>query len=58
MDINTTLNNVRLLATLVQQAIDAGNAPDADTVSELVEGWQALDEWMSKGGFLPTGWGR
>lgn len=56
MDPNVTLANLRLVAVLVQQALDAGNAPDADQVAELVELTQALDGWLSKGGFRPQDW--
>jgi hypothetical protein len=58
MDPNTALANVRLLAALLIQASDAGNAPDGDTAVELAEAFQALDAWLSVGGFIPTDWQR
>jgi hypothetical protein len=46
MDINATLQEIRGL-------IDSNDELDRDRLAYLVE---ALDEWMSRGGFLPVEW--
>ena len=56
MDINTALGNARLTAALIRQAIDAGNPVDPDMVNDLVEAFDAVDGWLSRGGFLPQDW--
>lgn len=53
MDPEQALENMRTAA---------GNLADDDTLPEdvtlLVESVQALDEWLSKGGFLPADWSK
>lgn len=51
MDPNATLENIRSLIEEYDQ-----DAPV--DVSELIEYVRALDEWLSKGGFLPAPWHR
>jgi len=46
MDPNATLQEIRSL-------IDSENEYDRDRLAYLVD---VLDEWMSKGGFLPVEW--
>lgn len=58
MDINVALANARRLTSLLLDAADAGLLPDGSDVVELAEQVQAIDEWMSQGGFLPTAWER
>lgn len=58
MDINAALANVRRLNALVLKAFDGGVLPDEDDILELADQLQAMDEWLSKGGFLPTDWER
>lgn len=48
MDPNETLAELRKLAA---RLLDTGGWPD-----DMAEKFQALDEWLSKGGFLPTDW--
>jgi hypothetical protein len=50
MDPNETLREIRELVRPGAEAQD----PDGARLSELV---QALDEWLSKGGFAPAEWG-
>jgi hypothetical protein len=38
-----------------QRKDDYGRAQDANRLAELV---QALDEWLTRGGFLPPSWGK
>ena len=53
MDPDATLAIVRTLVT----AHLAGTA-DTDDTSALVDAVHALDEWLSRGGFLPSDWQR
>jgi hypothetical protein len=60
MDVNATLAEIRTLAALItddQQACgDADLATRADAATELAERFAALDEWITRHGFLPTDW--
>ncbi len=53
MDPNETLDRIRDITTNMM----AGEASDADVdlLPELVE---ALDQWITRGGFLPRDWQR
>lgn len=59
MDPNETLRELRESVRRAQRAAD-GDSNDAE-----IEAWQeagekilALDEWLSRGGFLPDDWAR
>lgn len=55
MDPNATLARIReLTASLLDSDADPGTA--ASIGDQLAEHVQALDEWLSKGGFLPRAW--
>jgi hypothetical protein len=45
------------LATLRALTADALNGKEVD-VMELAESFEALDQWIGKGGFLPDAWQR
>jgi hypothetical protein len=55
MDPNAALNAIR-------EAITEFNKPDTESeeylgaVDDLIDNFNALDEWLGKGGFLPTAW--
>lgn len=49
MDPNETLARIRVLCTADGAWLD----PEASELSELVE---VLDEWLTRGGFLPSAW--
>lgn len=56
MDPNATLARIYALMADVRQ-------PDVDVdrleaAGELVDALEALDQWLSRGGFLPTAWAR
>lgn len=52
MDPNAALANLR-------EAVDAYNLDnDMDAMERVVEHFEALDDWLAKGGFLPTAWHR
>lgn len=56
MDPNATLNALRaLLAKFRQQDID-GTVYDWHDLARVAELAEGLDEWISKGGFLPDDW--
>jgi hypothetical protein len=58
MDPNQALLNARDAARDLRSHIDRGNASPADLVEELVEAFEALDGWISGGGFLPSDWSK
>lgn len=64
MDINEAVSTIRKGALRAQRLMDADTdhasfcVVDNGTVSSVVDAWQALDEWLSRGGFLPTVWER
>lgn len=56
MDPNAALAEIR---KLVERASDLESFPrpdPAELLTELAEAVEGLDEWLSKGGFLPTAW--
>lgn len=55
MDPNTALVEMREHAGVCQTAKD-GSDEEYDAMVALAEKFEALDEWLSKGGFLPTAW--
>lgn len=52
MDINANLAELR---TLVSENIDREFVSDHDT-ARMMELFNGMDEWLSKGGFLPSAW--
>lgn len=56
MDPNANLSEIRTIIADSLKRIDAGKSPDAIDSERLVELIDALDSWMSKGGFLPECW--
>jgi hypothetical protein len=53
MDPDATLTQIRNLIIQHQTSAEEMSTSDAAELVELVD---SLDEWMSKGGFLPTEW--
>lgn len=53
MDPNVTLNELRRAC---EEYWEYG--PTDHAVCKLVEGFDALDAWLTRGGFLPTAWER
>lgn len=51
MDPDETLKSARAAAERVHASSD-------DAAIELAEAFEALDGWLSKGGFLPADWKR
>lgn len=63
MDPDANLAEQRELAAKIIKDIDTAdpstiNPVDPDDASRLAELVQALDAWMSRGGFLPAAWQR
>lgn len=52
MDPNATLAKIRMLAHI----IEGGHEDTARDAIDLAEAIQALDGWLTRGGFLPTPW--
>jgi hypothetical protein len=53
MDPDATLAQIRNLIIQHQTSAEEMSTSDAAELVELVD---SLDEWMTKGGFLPTEW--
>lgn len=60
MDPNVNLAEQRSIARCLLDMHDSGNVLDAGEIEEnaimLADLVIALDEWITKGGFLPTTW--
>lgn len=57
MDPNATLRRIRELVKELQEP--EGDGYDTDTLTEeLTELVSSLDNWLTKGGFLPKQWER
>lgn len=56
MDPNAALARVRHLVLEIGRTLDHDQAPDMATVNDLCEAIDGLDQWISRGGFLPTPW--
>jgi len=54
MDPNETLRLIRL--TIKQMDVDEHPLIRKSHADQIAEYFEALDEWLSKGGFLPTDW--
>ena len=55
MDPNEALKRIR---TIVNESSRTGDLPDSDQTETLLESIEALDAWLSHGGFLPKAWER
>ncbi len=55
MDPNETLNEIRRLVRANNSSTFAMRDEDTTYLTELVE---SLDQWLSRGGFLPQAWER
>lgn len=57
MDINATLAELRIMASeLTGRADVIGDNDVLSMSSEMMSLWQTMDEWLSRGGFLPEAW--
>ena len=58
MDPNETLRRLRALAATIlgDHENPDGNGVDQDDAAALAEHVNALDEWITRGGFLPEPW--
>ena len=45
-------------AAAVIESADYADARESDEAVELAEAFQALDEWLTKGGFKPRTWAK
>lgn len=53
MDPNMTLHELR---ELCGEALAESGNKRADLVDEIAERFDALDQWLSRGGFVPSAW--
>lgn len=59
MDPDKCLNEIRETVLALKEAGNRGNVIEAYGLGEtLADNVQALDEWLTKGGFLPMSWER
>ena len=63
MDPNEALYNAREAVASIHNAMDEDGGLDSfdldlDDVAQLADAFKALDEWISKGGFLPVLWSK
>jgi hypothetical protein len=58
MDPNATLASIRELISDIDRRARDGEHIGADRAYALIEPIEALDTWLSRGGFLPTDWER
>jgi len=56
MDPNETLKRIDALAE--EFANDSGYEDQAETAQRLIDAFDDLDSWLSKGGALPARWAR
>lgn len=57
MDPNVTLAEIRALIRDLREAQDDGDEGSvADVGANLAEKTEALDQWVTGGGFLPEAW--
>lgn len=52
MDPNKTLNELRKVMAEIRRT------PQSDEADEAAELFQALDDWITRGGFLPKDWNK
>jgi len=64
MDPNEALKNLReaIASATGQQDADTDHGSfcvvNNRTVTDIINSFEALDEWLSRGGFLPADWAR
>lgn len=56
MDPNTALSNLRNLTAMVINTENLEHSDQLDLLDSLAEQVEALDEWLTRGGFLPSAW--
>jgi hypothetical protein len=60
MDPNEALRNAREALSRMRHELSFSQARDWNTIEEkaedLADAFEALDGWLSKGGFLPSAW--
>ncbi len=56
MDPNAALATARRVVTNHRNGEEIDCDPDTDALLELVDAFEALDEWITKGGFPPAAW--
>jgi len=58
MDPNTALQNAREALARREAAYSDRSTEENSAADDLAESFEALDAWLSKGGFLPAEWAR
>jgi hypothetical protein len=58
LDPNANLEELRSLTASLLEQIDNEEPIDQDDAARVLELFEALDGWISRGGFLPRAWKR
>lgn len=58
MDPNETLTKLREIKRRIQANVDTGTPLSPADAPDMADLFEALDDWLSKGGFLPADWQR
>lgn len=56
VDPNAVWAAMRSAAASIIDAAERGEAPSGDEAESLAADFEALDDWLAKGGFLPRDW--
>jgi hypothetical protein len=56
MDPNEALRRLRAAVAALGAIPAADGTPLAEHGADVLEHWEALDQWLTRGGFLPDGW--
>lgn len=56
MDVNKTLATIRECVGELRSQDDDGTLDSDSQTGALLEAIESLDEWLSRGGFLPDAW--
>lgn len=56
MDIDAALSQARSALAAIRRGEDSHGELMTDALADLVDAFEAIDDWLSKGGFLPSAW--
>lgn len=58
MDPDATLREIQEIVAAYSAGVIVGDDARADLLDEMVSHVAQLDQWLTRGGFLPTSWAR
>lgn len=56
MDPDAALTNARSALAAIRAGEDSQGELMTDALDDLADAFEALDQWLTKGGFLPRAW--